>query len=1208
MAESGQILSDAEVEFLLEHSAAEATPAPTGPAPDPAAATMHGDLEQINLTDIFQTLAMAQMEGLLQVQGPEAERQLFCRNGTVQIRVPPRLATRRLGQRLLQAGLLTSDQLRSVLVRQQKDQRRLGEILVDDGTITQDQIDEIVAMQVAEDLFGLFTWRRGTFAFWKGLVTTPPLAEQFANCPEFEINSLLLEVARRADEWQSILQEIGSLDEVPQRAADAEAEAEIEDGIGQELWRRVDGHSSYRSIAAQTTYDLFDVAKVARDFSRQGWLVQVPDEALVASARQQSEAGRRTAALLLLQTLRDRPGTRAADVVRHMVEVLTACGAKRAAAELLLELAQQHDEPEQALRLARQAHRLLPQDLATLSFLRTTLLAHVAADNPELDQATLALVDALLAEDRTDTALEVLSETRAQGSVSAGLLAREAKAQQKVGHAEAAIAALMELAELHRKRGDRHRAAEALEAVLRLDNSRKDVRRLLQRHRQTRVARLVRSGVLTAGALLLAATGAVVWQNHRFDQSRRAAGEQIGTLLAQGERAAAHDALEQWLGVLGEGEAIEDLRRQVEFADAAEHSRLQKQARQRLQQRLAIAAEHLAAGELQTALGIYTDLSRHPELRAEVVEVVRNRLDGLLEEIERTAKGLVNRLPPTPGAIPDRHQLLQGREQLDAACRPALRLGVLDLLQVCRGDGLPPFVPQPLRERATEVLAAAGASFEKATALDAEYTRALERLATEVRLDPVFKAAVAKDAELDFPAALRLYQQLLDVPGGDPELRTELAHRVARNTAICRALTALASATEAGQAETALDAYRQLRSTYPEVPFERVVGLPMRLSSEPTGATVTAGERVVGRTPLVWVATPGQEVRLVLAKPGYRPLPVAIRTGEAPAATLPLYLLPEHDRRFEHRIEAAPTADGRGGNWLVDRSGGLHHFAELGGAPRWTFRSGDLSGLLTKPLAHAGVLWLGSLDGPLRGIDAETGNQRLLLAGLPTELPPVRVADRLVLATTDHRLVAIDPERGAQSELQTLPGRPAWLFATDRSLVVVTEDGTAAAVRADDGSSVWQVALPLRGEVGGIGTGQFAVLADDHGTWLGLDLASGTIAWQRELAGAFAAPSPAGPCVWATAPDRMVALGLQDGATVRTWPAAGTWSGPGVAAGARLLVPNRDGSVHLLDAENGQALGRIEGGKQPPRIHRLGDRGAMVALPDRRVLFFSSLP
>lgn len=72
MADKGELLNEAEVEFLLA-AAGEGEPTSSAPAPtsgEGQTVTMRGDLEQINLADIFQTLAMAKMEGVLRVRNP----------------------------------------------------------------------------------------------------------------------------------------------------------------------------------------------------------------------------------------------------------------------------------------------------------------------------------------------------------------------------------------------------------------------------------------------------------------------------------------------------------------------------------------------------------------------------------------------------------------------------------------------------------------------------------------------------------------------------------------------------------------------------------------------------------------------------------------------------------------------------------------------------------------------------------------------------------------------------------------------------------------------------------------------------------------------------------------------------------------------------------------------------------------------------------
>jgi len=164
-------------------------------------------------------------------------------------------------------------------------------------------------MQVSGDLFALFTWRHGTFEFWKGEITDPELRAQFDVRPEFEVSSLLLEVARRSDEWESIYGAISSLDEVPMRLAEVAEGTELDDA-GQALVHGADGRATYRQIAEQTTLGLFEVARVARDLVRNGILGSISDADMVAAAESEAEAGHQKNALMLLQTLRDRPGDR----------------------------------------------------------------------------------------------------------------------------------------------------------------------------------------------------------------------------------------------------------------------------------------------------------------------------------------------------------------------------------------------------------------------------------------------------------------------------------------------------------------------------------------------------------------------------------------------------------------------------------------------------------------------------------------------------------------------------------------------------------------------------------------------------------------------------------------------------------------------------------------------------------------------------------
>lgn len=1213
MSDSGNTLNSAEVDFLLDGAGAdpsEKSPGTDHPEGQPdQAVTMRGDLEQINLSDIFQTLAMTKMEGVLRVRNPLEVRQVYCNDGYVRILVPARVATRRLGQRLVQAGLLQPEQLRSALVGQRKEHKPLGQLLVEAGTLTQDQIDEIAGMQVAEDLFALFTWRHGTFEFWKGSVEDADLRAQFESCPEFEVSSLLLEVARRSDEWESILAAISSLDEVPQRVGEAPEDQDLGDA-GRALFYGADGHTSWRALAEHTTLGLFEVSRVARDLVRQGLLANVGDRHLVEVASVEASSGRPKQALMLLQTLRDRPGERDYEIVRAMADVLVTANERRFAGTLLLEVAQLQADPKQALALARQARDLAPNDAETVSFLRTTLIAHGAPDAAELERCTVELLDALIDADRLDNAQEIVADARATGTLSPQVLVREARVHQKRHDPAAATAALLELADLYRAQNDRQRTIEAYESILRIDRSRKDVLKLLRALKRTRMGRILRVVGGTMCALMLAATGVVYWQQRSFDSAVQDAGVEIGSLLRKGDRAAAREALAHWSDVLGECDQTEDLKQKVEFADAAERTRLQKLAEKRMRERLQHAAELLGSGDLPGALDVYLDLYHLPDYRTEVASVVGARLEALLTEIEQTGRTMHNRLPPEPSELLERRELTTRLADLQSICPANLPKLTADLQKLLAADRLPEWLPKDLRERCSTVLSGNADTFARAATLVQAYSTAVQRNSTERRLDPLFKRAVELEAAFEFAQALALYRQLESEPAGDAVLHAHFREHIERNEAIVRQLEELAAANQAGDGVVALQRYHALLAAFPEVPFARIAQLPLHLESLPPGATVTCGDTEVGSTPCTLSRHPAETKRIVVAKSGFEPESFEL-TGERTGTTqLVLRLVPTMTIRHDSLVEVAPDASDADRIYLADRAGNVSALATSDGHSLWTFRSRDLSGLLTAPLRHGTQLLVGSLDGDLRALDCRTGDPCWSIPELPTEVKPALVGNSLVLVTTDRQLVVVDVERHVVTARAKLDADCRIDPVVMGSMIVVSGGtGQLTSFRLPDLTQVWQHQGKGLGDSAAIRSGDSLVLSDDRGHLEVLDLKSGTTRWSRACdVESFGPASVVGDSVWLATPQRVLRFAMADGHDLPGISAdSEPWNGSTIELGGTLFVPCRDGSLHAFAADSRTLRCRLEAAKRATRTFVV-DGSLFVCLPDRRVLWFRKLP
>jgi Tfp pilus assembly protein PilF len=166
-----------------------------------------GSLKEASLTDVLQLLALGQKTGCLTVTDRTNLGYIYFDKGRI---IYASLVNRldRLGDILLKSGRISTQQLRDGIELQSRHrERRLGEILVTQGAIAQQDLEHFVRMQIEEAVYYLFTWTRGTFTFESDVRPAEQEITVSVN-PE----SLLLEGARRVDEWSLIEKKIPSMD------------------------------------------------------------------------------------------------------------------------------------------------------------------------------------------------------------------------------------------------------------------------------------------------------------------------------------------------------------------------------------------------------------------------------------------------------------------------------------------------------------------------------------------------------------------------------------------------------------------------------------------------------------------------------------------------------------------------------------------------------------------------------------------------------------------------------------------------------------------------------------------------------------------------------------------------------------------------------------------------------------------------------------
>jgi tetratricopeptide (TPR) repeat protein len=167
---------------------------------------IRGSLSEASLADVLQLLALGQKTGVLSLAREDSFGAVRFDRGAVSHAA---IVNRRdrLGDRLVRAGVLDADQLATMSARlPDDDDRDLARALLDAGLVEHDLLAREYRALVEEAVCQLFTWNTGTFAFE---AQAAPAESPVVALPA---DSLLMEAARRVDEWTQIEKKIPSLD------------------------------------------------------------------------------------------------------------------------------------------------------------------------------------------------------------------------------------------------------------------------------------------------------------------------------------------------------------------------------------------------------------------------------------------------------------------------------------------------------------------------------------------------------------------------------------------------------------------------------------------------------------------------------------------------------------------------------------------------------------------------------------------------------------------------------------------------------------------------------------------------------------------------------------------------------------------------------------------------------------------------------------
>ena len=326
---------------------------------------IEGPLRELGIHDVFQLLDLSRKTGALRVTSElrdDAGDVLFDGGRVIHASIQSNPTS--IERILRQAGKIgDAEMTQANAVADQG--LGLGDRLVMSRAITQRELERQLRMAIENVIFELMSWREGFFSFEERVVADVPVDARIRISTE----SLLMEGARRIDEWSRIADKVPSLSVVPSLAPVDDDRASVLDLLPHEweVMMMIDGERDLRGIAGSLGSSEFEIAKIAYGLVSTGVVVLLAPERISMkslSALSDSMAAITSAEEALAG---GRPADALAEARAALATGTDSTAARLIAARALGHLAR-HQEAVEELRRAVQADPLTPEVHRDLGF------------------------------------------------------------------------------------------------------------------------------------------------------------------------------------------------------------------------------------------------------------------------------------------------------------------------------------------------------------------------------------------------------------------------------------------------------------------------------------------------------------------------------------------------------------------------------------------------------------------------------------------------------------------------------------------------------------------------------------------------------------------------------------------------------------------------------------------------------------------------
>ena len=225
---------------------------------------IQGPLRELGIHDVFQLLDLSRKTGKLHVTSElrsDESSVWFGKGRVVHARMRSKPAT--IEDVLVQTGRILPEDLERA--RDFRDQLGNGstatDVLVQAGALSAKELERIRRDLLESVVFDLMSWREGFFSFEERDIADVPADER----TDVATESLLMESARRIDEWSRIADKVPNLSVIPSLAPVSD-EHETQLDLLPHEWEvltMIDGERDLKFIASSLGHAEFEIAKIA---------------------------------------------------------------------------------------------------------------------------------------------------------------------------------------------------------------------------------------------------------------------------------------------------------------------------------------------------------------------------------------------------------------------------------------------------------------------------------------------------------------------------------------------------------------------------------------------------------------------------------------------------------------------------------------------------------------------------------------------------------------------------------------------------------------------------------------------------------------------------------------------------------------------------------------------------------------------------------